>query len=120
MIENNLLNLQACRRGISSQPQDCLLATLMIQGSLSTWSLEETWMGGLEEKFLLSEFTVSQEFLDTFPREKIILKHFFQLKMTNEKFVDANIFWKSTLQKEALHFKQYRNHVSEKKLFWKK
>jgi hypothetical protein len=40
--------------------------------------------------------------------------------MTNEKFVDANIFWKSTLQKEALHFKQYRNHVSEKKLFWKK
>lgn len=49
-------------------------------------------MGGLEEKFLLSEFTVSQEFLDTFPREKIILKHFFQLKMTNEKFVDANIF----------------------------
>ena len=102
MIENNLLNLQVCQRGINSQPQDCLLATLVIQGSLSLWSLEETWIGGLEEKFRLPEITVRQEFLDTFPREKIIVSIFFQLKMTNEKFVDANIFWKSTLQKEAL------------------
>ena len=70
MIENNLFNLQVCGRGISSQPQDCLLAILMIQGSLSTWSLEETWVGGLEEKFHLPEITVSQEFLDTFPSEK--------------------------------------------------
>ena len=53
MIENNLLNLQVCQRGINSQPQDCLLATLMIQGSLLLWSLEETWIGGLEEKFHL-------------------------------------------------------------------
>ena len=49
-------------------------------------------MGGLEEKFHLPEITVSQEFLDTFPSEIIILSFFFQLKMTNEKFVDANIF----------------------------
>ena len=79
MIENNLFNLQVCQRGINSQPQDCLLATLMIQGSLSTWSLEETWVGGLEEKFHLPEITVSQEFLDTFPSEKIILS-FFSIK----------------------------------------
>ena len=49
-------------------------------------------MGGLEEKFRLPEITVRQEFLDTFPREKIIVSIFFQLKMTNGKFVDANIF----------------------------
>ena len=40
MIENNLFNLRVCQRGINSQPQDCLLATLMIQGSLLLWSLE--------------------------------------------------------------------------------
>lgn len=66
-------------------------------------------MGGLEGKFHLPKTVFSQEFLDKFSSEKnLIKKNSFQLKMTNEKFVDANIFWKSELQKETLHLKQYR------------